>query len=370
MTTELPANTSREQIGFATNTSRVHAADPDAPSPFRALFGAVACLSLFGNLLLCVVMVRRRSMLRKTYNVLILNLACADSLTGLFLLITPRYVVSQEIFYPLEGVKGDMFCRFFWSTYFLFLFGKASNASIMCLAIDRWYSILRPIRYKIAFGQRRLLGYIALTWVTSAVTECIGLFNVTERDGVCVRISPFYGKRAEQVFILVHVIVTFYLPSLVTWCSFAHIWHNMSRTVTCQAAMENSSVVLKRRLVRMCALAAFFLTLCWFPTETFFVLKHEKVLELSSGFYWGFNLLAMFSSCINPWLYCLSNRTYRREFMALLLCMPGFQTGGSSWQPTATLQMPLRPSQLRAWGTGPGLQELGFRNCEESETSV
>lgn len=55
---------------------------PDASPTMRVLFGVVAGLSVVGNMLLCIVMIRRRTMLRKTYNILIFNLAVADMLTG------------------------------------------------------------------------------------------------------------------------------------------------------------------------------------------------------------------------------------------------------------------------------------------------
>lgn len=48
----------------------------------KATFGFIAILSFIGNLFLCIVMVRKRSMLKKAYNVLIFNLAVADMLTG------------------------------------------------------------------------------------------------------------------------------------------------------------------------------------------------------------------------------------------------------------------------------------------------
>jgi len=48
--------------------------------------GFIATFSFFGNLLLCVVILKRRSMLTKPYNVLIFNLAVTDMLTGEFCL--------------------------------------------------------------------------------------------------------------------------------------------------------------------------------------------------------------------------------------------------------------------------------------------
>ena len=50
----------------------------------KPIFGAIATLSFLGNLLLCVVISRKRSMLKQPYNVLILNLAVTDMLTGKF----------------------------------------------------------------------------------------------------------------------------------------------------------------------------------------------------------------------------------------------------------------------------------------------
>lgn len=47
-----------------------------------AFFGVVAFLSVAGNFFLCVILLRRKSMLKKTYNVLILNLAATDIFGG------------------------------------------------------------------------------------------------------------------------------------------------------------------------------------------------------------------------------------------------------------------------------------------------
>lgn len=49
-----------------------------------AFFGVVAFLSVAGNIFLCVLLLRRKSMLKKTYNILILNLATTDIFGGKF----------------------------------------------------------------------------------------------------------------------------------------------------------------------------------------------------------------------------------------------------------------------------------------------
>lgn len=51
---------------------------------FKFLFGSIAALSFLGNLLLSMAVCKRRQSLQKTYNLLVLNLAITDMLTGLF----------------------------------------------------------------------------------------------------------------------------------------------------------------------------------------------------------------------------------------------------------------------------------------------
>jgi hypothetical protein len=215
----------------------------------------------------------------------------------------------------MSGAGGDVFCRMVFSTYFLFVCGKASNASVMCLAIERWYAVVMPTKYKSKFGRRRLYTYIALIWLSAAVTEIFELFIAKLVDGSCQWITPPYGAKAESAFLVLHVTVTFYVPSIVTWGSFAHIWYRMSTTNT--VGSGNQSANAKKRVVRMCALAAFFLTVLWFPTETFWVLKKFKVVILPRMYYLVFNLMAFFSSCVNPFIYCLCNKTYRHEVILL-----------------------------------------------------
>ena len=50
---------------------------------YKGIFGSIAVLAFLGNLLLCFVICRRRDLLSKPYNILILNLTATDLLTGM-----------------------------------------------------------------------------------------------------------------------------------------------------------------------------------------------------------------------------------------------------------------------------------------------
>ena len=221
----------------------------------------------------------------------------------------------------------------------------------MFLAIDRWCSIVKPIRYKTAFSRRRLYIYITLIWVSACLTQINELFIAAMEDGLCIFISPSYGPEVERLLILVHVVLTFYIPSIVTWVTFVHIWWKM-RTPTVSQHMNNAKAT--KRLLRMCALAAFFLTMCWLPAETLFVLYKFDIVKLPFTVYLVANVLAMSNSILNPWIYCLSNREYRRQFVALLCycCRSGSDVSASSFSLRVLDRLPL-PRNVQYFVTKP-----------------
>ena len=246
------------------------------------------------------------------------NVPFSLQFTGIFLVVTPDYLIDRKAFPYPSGLVGEIFCRLVGSTYILFIFGKASTSTIMCLAIDRWYSTVRPIRYKTAFSKRRLFIYVAVIWTSAAITQVNELFISSMSDGYCKFITPPYGKNMERILIVLHVSVTFYIPSMVTWLTFGHIWQHI-RKPTVRRHINNNETT--KRLLRMCAMAALSLNLSWLPTETFFILYKFEILKLPFEFYLFTSVLAMANSCVNPWIYCLSNREYRREFVRLMHCI-------------------------------------------------
>ena len=56
--------------------------DYDVSNVYKFIFGGIAIVSILGNFILCVAIFRRRSLLSKTYNMLVLSLAITDMLTG------------------------------------------------------------------------------------------------------------------------------------------------------------------------------------------------------------------------------------------------------------------------------------------------
>lgn len=239
------------------------------------------------------------------------------SLTGVFIAATPDYVFNRWHFAASEDFAGELFYRLIVSTYFLFLFGKGSTLTVMCLAIERWFSIVKSLKYKYAFKTGRLLLYVATIWAFSCFTQINELFMMKPSDGICIKYPPPYSERTEKVLTLLHILATFFVPSIVTWITFAHVWLHVRRAIHHRRRLSNYERA-KQKLIRMCALTAFLLTVCWFPAEMFFILKEFDVVLLPVEFYQFTDLLAMSNSCFTPWVYYVYNKEYRRAFLSLV----------------------------------------------------
>ena len=240
------------------------------------------------------------------------------AISAIFLSATPDFVIPDHHFPVPVNIAGELFCRLIGSTYVLFTFGKASTLTVMCMAVERWYAVVKPMKYKVTFRKTRLGLYIFIVWLFSCSTQINELFQVNARDNHCKRTIPPYGMQISQILTLFHIAMTFYIPSIVTWMTFTDVWMSMRRSRRISVHnVTNSFGVAKQRIVRMCAITAFLLTLCWFPAETFFILLTFKTLILPHSFYQFTVVLAMFNSCVNPVIYCLSNKEYRRDFLEL-----------------------------------------------------
>lgn len=71
-------------------------------------------------------------------------------------------------------------------------------------------------------------------------------------------------------------------------------------------------------LLRMCAITGLFLALCWIPNQFVYVLSKFNITQLDSPLHHATVVLAMFNSCVNPWIYGATNRNYRKKFTRIL----------------------------------------------------
>ena len=234
------------------------------------------------------------------------------------MVITPGYVILKSSYPVPRGAGGEIFCRLLGNRYLLFLMGKVSILLIACLAFERWFCIFKPMKYEKYFSRKRVVVYVTAMFVVACILSMNKFFEISLSGDKCQTKKAPYGKEGTRTFIITYSVVTFYIPCLLTWLIFADIAINLP-----SSSKENASETerkAQKALVCMCAIAAVALTICGFPAQTIYVLTPFGITKIGSSLHKGFNVLLLFNSCMNPFIYYLSNKEYRNGLKELLGC--------------------------------------------------
>ncbi|XP_073240302.1 apelin receptor B-like [Porites lutea] len=280
-------------------------------------FSIIASCAFVFNLAFCVVLLKKRAMLKKPHNSLLFNLALTDLLTGAFLILTPGYVSDKPLFPIADGFGGHLFCALLGNRYLLFLVAKESVFLVTCLAVERWYCVMRPMEYKKHFGRKRLLIYIVVSWIASCALQSHKFLEQKLSGNKCVPVDVPYGREGAQAFISVKSVSTFVIPCFVTWLTFAHIKFRAPVYLNDKSSHSERRERQQKLVLRMCALTAFVVTLCWLPAQLSYTLTPFGITRVSSPFHKAFNVVSLVNSCINPFIYWYYHREYREEFIRL-----------------------------------------------------
>lgn len=233
----------------------------------------------------------------------------------MFIVATPGYIIELSSFPAPHGLGGELFCRLISTQYFVFVFGKVSVLTIVALALERWYSVVRPITYKLNFTKKRIYLYIALIWLLSAITNGSKPIKakLNESSLRCAWSNISYPK---EIFIPSYTTMTFFIPTTITWLSFLHVASILRKSPAHRQSIRFRNT--RRKLTRMCALVGLLLTLCWLPNQVFYTLSAFDITKAETPLHHFTIVLAMFNSCVNPWICCMTNRDYKMAVRRLL----------------------------------------------------
>ena len=131
------------------------------------------------------------------------------------------------------------------------------------------------------------------------------------------------GKLAAQVYVIIHVTVTFFIPLSISWVTFLQLWLLLRKS-----SFHNDRQNRSRSLIyplRMCALTALFLGICWTPNQFYFLLSKFDVTQLDTPLHHMTVVLSMFNSCLNPWIYGEPTRSMERSLGKLFFFGKGIR---------------------------------------------
>lgn len=230
------------------------------------------------------------------------------------------YVIGTESITVPSGGFGQFFCRMIFSQYLVFTLGIVSVYTVTCMAMDRWLAVARPTKYKTTLTKPRVNVCVLCIWMLSVLLNTPHLFEMKATTGPdnksqCEWVVLTQGTTRRVVAIL-EFSGKFFLPLLTTTVTIVSLNNHAKSS---PALFQTNRGKAGLRLLRMCMVTAIVLGVCWFPNQLYYLLFKYDITQLDTPMHHFTVVLCMFNSCVNPIIYCISNKTYRRHF-ALVLC--------------------------------------------------
>lgn len=313
-------------------------------------YGLVLLFSFVGNGMVLHIFYKNRS-IRNTTNSFIVNMAASDIMIPIFLI--PRHIVAtfekgrfKLQIWRIEGVFGELSCKLI--PYIGDVSHCVSILTLVLISVDRYIAICWPLSTKYRITPRRCNILIAATWIVALVIQSgvlysFQLYNLGEQT-LC---AMFWGslrnyneasleihKKVQKFYALGIIALIYVLPLITITILYSSIIQELRSKQRMQSIHQPTHHRRQRRrednrviamLVAVVSIfAAFFAP---FHVSQFirlfiwdyssFIPCQSKDIEFST-FY-----LALSICSINPYIYFIFIRRYRKCARDLLKCLCG-----------------------------------------------
>ena len=278
-------------------------------------------LAFVGNVLICVT-VLRTARLRTVPNMFVTNLAVSDILMAIVCMpISLHVLISSQ--WSFSAVVCDL------QGFFIFSFGIVSQVNMSIIAVNRYFAVCHPFACKVIFTHRNVLLIIVLLWILpsiASVPPLVGWGYYAFNGGKAFCIYPF---NVNMIYTTIVQLLFIAFPMGLMTFSYTKCFLAIRSSNRQVAQMEgnphpanhNSRKAREIRATRTMMFATLGFILCWVPVS---------IIDFIDTFTGGGNLprqvfilnafLIFTSSTVNPFIYWLTNRAFRKAYREVLLC--------------------------------------------------
>uniref|UniRef100_A0A8C9TVH3 Galanin receptor 2a n=1 Tax=Scleropages formosus TaxID=113540 RepID=A0A8C9TVH3_SCLFO len=281
-------------------------------------FTLIFLVGTVGNGLVLAVLLRSGQMnaKKKTTNLFILNLCVADLCFIVFC------VPFQATIYTLEQwVFGSFLCRAVH--FFIFLTMYASVFTLATVSLDRYLAIRYPLRSRELRTPRNALASICCLWGLSLVFSgpYLSYYQQMDLNGSVVCI-PVWGPRERQAMDVCTFLFGYLVPVFVLGLTYARTIRHLWRAVDpLEGASESRRA--KRKVTKMIIIVAALFCLCWLPHHLVIMCMwfgHFPLNQTTYALRILSHLVAYANSCLNPIVYALVSKHFRKGFRKAFGC--------------------------------------------------
>lgn len=289
---------------------------------FCVIYTVIFVLGLIGNILVCFVVIRNKAMQTVT-NLFISNLALSDILLCVF----------AVPFTPLYSFRGS----WSWGSLLCHIMPFAQGCSVyistltlMSIAIDRFFVIIYPFRPRMKI--ETCISVIIMIWTFAITVTMPYAIFMTYYDldigRFCEETWP--SEKLRRLFGSVTSILQFVLPFIVIAFCYTCVSFKLNDRAKAKAASKNSrkeeiDKSRKRRTNQMLIAMVAIFGLSWLPLNVINLCNDYYMYAIHYKYYFliffTVHVIAMASTCYNPFIYAWMNENFRKEFKQLIPCI-------------------------------------------------
>ena len=284
-----------------------------------AILVCLILLAFVGNVLVCIT-VFKSACLRTIPNMFITNLAVSDILMAVVCMPISLHVLTSGK-WPFSSSLCDM------HGFFMFTFGIVSQVNMSAIAVNRYFALCRPFECKAIFTKINVLFMIAILWIlpsVASVPPLVGWGHYAFHPGKAFCIYPFH---VNMIYTTIVQILFIALPMGLIVFSYTNciLAIRSSNRQIAEMSDDPSSVAQESRKARevRATWTMLFSTLgfsmCWLPVSVIDFIETSRGGEnLPRQAFMLNGFLIFLSSTINPFIYWLSNRDFRKAFREVI----------------------------------------------------
>ena len=283
----------------------------------------IACFAFGGNAMVCLLFSKNKVLLKKSYNVFLLLLAMTDLLMAIVLLVSSAFRLSDMLPKQDSVLASKIFCHVVWSGWLLFTLSDASVYICLVLTYKRWCAVVQPLAFTSNFHRRRFV-VISLVICLLATFSTLPRFFEVDYDAS----RPNYcswkvnSTTKHQSLAAIQLTLNIIFPSGVMTGIYCNMLYKTRlqkhRVLPNDRALQRRKG--RRKMVRVALVVMFF---CWMPYQLLYFLSMVDVTQVDSTTHHWTTILVFVTACINPFIYGVTNHTYRRGYFEIALgCCP------------------------------------------------
>ncbi|MGH0190666.1 UNVERIFIED_CONTAM: hypothetical protein FKN15_049006 [Acipenser sinensis] len=290
------------------------------------------------------------------------------------LCLTVPPLSSQGTIYSLDGwLFGAFMCKAVH--FFIYLTMHASSFTLAAVSVDRYLAIRHPLKSRDLRTSRNAAFAIALIWTLSLLFSApyLSYFHTVRfhgggaspdsspsaGGGVSVVCVPVWTDRSRKIMDLITFSFGYLLPVCTLGLAYARtllfLWGPGDPLDRSPGAQPGRGA--RGRVTRMIVVVAVLFCVCWLP-------HHLLILWFWFGGHFPFNrvtyalrlashCLSYANSCLNPLVYALASKHFRKGFKQVFTCLLLQQRSGRERPPASS--QPAAPTALRGLIDPPSL---------------